>query len=271
VGAARLIEVKDGVALYATSAIDARFLYREIFEMPVYTDIALGRQPFVMDVGANIGMFLLFIKSRWADAEILAFEPVPDLADAAQRNVELRGLTGVQIHTVALGAVTQGGVPFHYYPLVPSVSTRYPQAQGRLWEAMRAIFPARAAERMAVSRQLTVDVARLSTFLPPDRPVDLLKIDAVGSELDILGGIDAPHWPHIRQLVLDVQDVEGRLTNVCWVLQDQGFAVRARAAPGADKLTFHVYARRSDSLPEEVTRQGDHLPDITIGRPECMS
>lgn len=54
--------------------------------------------------------------------------------------------------------------------------------------------------------------------------VDLLKIDTEGAELAVLEGIRPQDWPKIRQVALEVQDVEGRLKEVQQRLAKAGFS-----------------------------------------------
>jgi FkbM family methyltransferase len=246
--ASHLVEVDDDLMVFSPSAVDARFLYREIFTFNGYGDFTLPPQPFVIDVGANIGLFLLKLKRAVPDAEVIAFEPMPDLAQAVRANVTHHGLTGVTLHEVALGAERQKDVPFTYYPMLPSSSTRFPENQERLKEVMGRTFPTRVVERMYRGRDLARDVARLSDYLG-DRPVDLLKVDTSGSELEVLNGIDAAHWPLVREVVLDVQDQNGRVAAICDRLTAVGMRPRVRPAPMADGdgLNFLIHATPGSS------------------------
>lgn len=190
-------------------------------------------------------MFTLHVKRRFPEAEILAFEPVAELAESVRRNVALHRLDRVTVHEVALGRTSGGSATFTYFPLVPSSSTRYPGGLDRLKERMRDVFSERLLDRMYRGRDVTVAVERLSAFLG-DAPVDLLKVDVVGAELDLLHGIDEAHWPLLRQVILDVQDVDGRLTGVRELLASRGFEVWAAQAPlaGDDRLNYVVHGAR---------------------------
>lgn len=256
----RLVEVAEGVQVLAVSPMDARFLYREIFDARTYGELSLPDDAFVVDVGANIGMFLLYVKSRCPGARILAFEPFPELAAVARRNAELAGATGVDVRQVALGSTAERQVSFTYYPLMPSGSTRHPGQQEQLKAVLRESFPVAVVERMYRGRPVLVDTERLSTFLPADRPVDLLKVDAVGSELDVLDGVDAAHWPLIRQVVVDVQHVGDRLAAVRAALERQQLTTWVRPAPlaGGDGLNFLVHGSRT---------QRPAAPDTTPSAP----
>lgn len=241
-----LISVDERLEVYATSSIDANFLYREIFAFDGYGDPELGTNPFVVDVGANIGMFLLRTKLRHPDAEILAFEPMPDLAECVRRNVAHHNLTDVTFHQVALGESTRRDVRFTYFPLLPSGSTRYPQRQEALKAVMAQSFPPRTLQRMYRGREIRVDVERISDLLGAPRPIQLLKIDTSGSELEVLSGLDAAHWDMVQRIILDVQDVEGRVSAVRDALADRGLNPDVRPAKMAagDGLNFVIEGRR---------------------------
>ncbi|MFD4575215.1 FkbM family methyltransferase [Streptomyces sp. NPDC058417] len=241
-------EVADGVHVHAVSALDARFLYREIFESGTYAGVALPEEPFVVDVGANIGLFTLYVKQQRPRARVLAFEPLPELVAALRANTAAFGLDGVETHEVALGGEESEAVPFRYYPLLPSSSTLYPQDQGRLKELLGRSFPPRVVDRMFRGREVTVRVERLSRRLDPRRPVDLLKIDAVGAELEILRGIDEHLRPLLRTVLVDVQDVGGRVVDLCAFLEGAGLDVsvlRPPAATGDDGLNRLIRAVRT--------------------------
>src|SRR5262249_35714049 len=61
----------------------------EIFEDKIYTHdrIAYREGAVVLDVGANIGMFSLFISQAIPTAKIYAFEPVAPIRERLERNV----------------------------------------------------------------------------------------------------------------------------------------------------------------------------------------
>lgn len=245
---AKLVKVDDGLEMYTASTIDARMLYREIFTYNGYGELSLPPRPYVVDVGANIGVFLLRVTRAFPDAEVLAFEPMPKLAETVRRNIDLHRLTDVTFHEVALGDHDQRDVSFTFYPMLPSSSTRYPQRQEQLKAVMGRTFPARVLDRMYQGQEVTMDVARLSSFLADDRAVDLLKVDTSGSELEVLGGIDEQHWPLIRRVLLDVQDQHGRIDAVSEALAVRGLHVDVRPAPMAqgDGLNYVITATRGE-------------------------
>jgi FkbM family methyltransferase len=60
--------------------------------------------------------------------------------------------------------------------------------------------------------------------------VDLVKIDVEGAEWEVLLGIDEQDWPRLRQLVLEVHDVDGRAQRVRALLERHGYRVTVEAA-----------------------------------------
>lgn len=228
---AKLIELEPGLTIFASSAIEARFVHKEIFLERCYDIDSLPSRPLVVDVGANIGLFSVFVKRRYPDAEIFAFEPVPHTADVLRQNVRLHQLANVTVHEVALGSRPEDGVPFTYFPAVPGSSTRYPEQTGPAKAAVGHTFSPRVAERLYRSNSITVRVQTLSDFLVADRVVDLLKIDAEGAELDVLQGIGPEHWRLIQLAILEVNDFDGQLAAVCDLLSEHGMEPSAAPAP----------------------------------------
>lgn len=55
--------------------------------------------------------------------------------------------------------------------------------------------------------------------------VDLVKIDVEGAEWAVLQGIAESDWPRIRQLAIEVHDVDGRLARMRDVLEGKGYRV----------------------------------------------
>src|SRR5262249_19538983 len=92
----------------------------------------------------------------------------------------------------------------------------------------------------------------LTTISPAMRPfdvdaIDLLKVDAEGAEWEILQGVEDSDWPHIRQLVLEVHDVDDRVNRMRTFLEEKGYRVTVEQ----DELellalsrNYMVYARR---------------------------
>ncbi len=53
--------------------------------------------------------------------------------------------------------------------------------------------------------------------------IDILKIDVEGSECDVLAGLDSALWPRVRQAVVEVHDVAGRVDDIARLFREHGF------------------------------------------------
>ncbi|MFI8091863.1 FkbM family methyltransferase [Streptomyces sp. NPDC086080] len=243
---AEYVELGGNLKVYTQSPLEAQYIYDEIFEQGCYDGIELAERPLVFDIGGNIGMFVLFIKNKYPDAEVVSFEPMPDSIELFGANMALHGLDDVTLHRTALGSVPESGVTFSFFPMLPANSTRYPEIK-ELPKAQMAEKVDRAlVEQIYHAEKVTVDVERLAAFLPEDRHVDLLKVDVEGAEADVLLGIDDSQWSRIRRVVVEVADLDGQLDRVCGILRKAGFDVVPQRAPLTEEENryYMVHAAR---------------------------
>jgi FkbM family methyltransferase len=241
-----MFDLSPQLSFWAPSEKELRWQYEEIFEQGAYDDIRLPENAFVIDVGANIGLFSLLVKGRCPTAQIQAFEPMPVTRGALRRNIDRHGLDQIVIEECALGRTREEKVDFTYYPVLPGNSTRYPEQKELQKAVLARDEPIEDVEHQHDGYIVPVPVERLASFLQPGRVVDLLKIDTEGAELDVLLGVDPGQWRLIDAVVLEVQDLDGRLGHICSLLYDEGFRVAVRPSPmiPADIRTYLVHAVR---------------------------
>src|SRR5262245_16991633 len=84
------VMLPDNLSVYAPSELEARTLYREIFTEKAYSshDIRVSDGDCVFDVGANIGLYSIFLTRSHRDLKIFAFEPIPQTFSILSKNVE---------------------------------------------------------------------------------------------------------------------------------------------------------------------------------------
>lgn len=213
--------------------------------------ITVNRGDTVVDVGANIGLFALAAWTRGeGDIQVHCLEPVEPIFKILQQNLFRYDESSLVAHAFGLSH-SSGSVEFAYYPHAPVLSTAYPDDEADHEEVKQAtltniiympeapaqlkmlkLFPRglrefiidRALRRTLRYETVLCELKTMSQFIFEQgiTRVDLLKIDAEKAELDILQGIDDEDWARIRQVVVDVHDIDNRLESVLALLYDNG-------------------------------------------------
>ncbi|MBZ6295943.1 FkbM family methyltransferase [Streptomyces olivaceus] len=246
----QLIELEDGFHCYTSSEAEARFIHREIFQGDTYDLDGLPEAPVVVDAGANIGLFTLFVKRRYPAARVIAFEPVPDNVRVLRKNLRLHGIHDVTVHPVCLGAEPAAAADFTYFRRMPGNSTRHPESLALQKRLMAGHMGEEQAEAALEPTRITVPVDRLSDVLaarhPGTGPIDLVKIDVEGAELDLLRGVDPADWARTRAVIIEVSGLDGVRAQVERALRESGLTVSAARAPfmWPELELYNVTARR---------------------------
>src|SRR5262249_51319910 len=87
--------------------------------------------------------------------------------------------------------------------------------------------------------------------------IDLLKIDVEKSERDVLSGIGDDDWEKIRQIVIEIHDIDGRLGEISAMLEHRGYSlVTEQDALLKGTAIYDVYAMRSADKSEATKNDG---------------
>src|SRR5437762_2165789 len=97
--APRPVRLPNGMTVYGLSADDTLIVYRDIFEDHCYLrhGVTVTDGDCVLDVGANTGLFTLYLNTLCARARVYAFEPVPAIFAVLRRNVEVHNHLDVRL------------------------------------------------------------------------------------------------------------------------------------------------------------------------------
>lgn len=122
-----------------------------------------------VDVGANVGTLTLFAARRVGPAgRVVALEPVPRLAECLRTTVSMNWVEDVvRVHEVAAG--TEGSPT--------SLNVALPYGHSSLFSLPDAV------------ETVPVRVVSLDGLLGADHPLDVVKIDTEGADLDVLLGM----------------------------------------------------------------------------------
>jgi FkbM family methyltransferase len=141
--------------------------------------------PRVLDCGANIGLTALWLQRRFPAARITAFEADPALAGMLQRNLAVNGASTVE--TIGAAVWSSAG----------TLRFRAEGADSGAVDAVAADTPGPVLEVPAV---------RLRDWIARE-PIDLLKLDVEGAELEILQDC-ADVFGNVAAMHLEVHDFD---------------------------------------------------------------
>jgi FkbM family methyltransferase len=261
--ATKLYRLPNGTSVHQTNPAETDHLYRQIYVENFYfrNGILLPESPYVVDGGANIGLFSLYLLQRYPAARILAVEPAPKTFRHLQAN--MAAYQGVTVRNCALGG-EDGQMPFMYFPNVTCASGQYDEetirqmestARSKLLESEKNASAFRGASgqellEWIIGEQLkkeviTVPVLSLDTLIRDAAiaHIDLLKLDVEGCEYPVLAGIRDDHWPMIDQMVIEVHDSPVTLPRLVEILQARGFTLTCREEDAQFRKAF-IWARR---------------------------
>jgi FkbM family methyltransferase len=202
----KLITFPDGFKCYSHSSIEeTEFIYNEIMIKEEYLKhgLKLEGDICVFDIGANIGIFTLFVKAKCPQAVIHAFEPIPETFEVLKRNVEFGQHEKVKLHNLALGA-TNGRRTFVYYPNMAGSSTSTPVIKKVQRQMMEEGLGKIVTSHFFRSEIRFAPVSTLSTIIEEENieRIDVLKIDVEGDELAVLQGIAVQHYCRIGSMMI---------------------------------------------------------------------
>lgn len=138
----------------------------------------------VADVGANVGLLTLACaRATGPEGRVHAFEPEPGPRAQLEKTLAINGLAWVESHAQAAGRA-RGRLAFHVSPIIGHSS----------------LYALPAAEA-AAARRIEVEVVTLDEAVALDRPLEVVKIDVEGAELDVLAGMEK-HLAASRDIAL---------------------------------------------------------------------
>lgn len=168
-------------------------LKREIFTNDSYYFESETEEPVIIDVGAYVGLSVLYFKQLFPNCRVLAFEPNPVAVEKLKENIFINEAEDVEIYDSAIW--TKDGFKDLY--IDNSGLQRYSVGS----------FKKGAWNGEVVSKKITVKTEDLTKYIKTD--IDMLKLDVEGSEHQILKSI-APHLTKIKNIVVEYHPVSNQ-------------------------------------------------------------
>jgi FkbM family methyltransferase len=207
-----------GKLLYYTKPTELLHGLREIFVDEIYS-VNLPSRPFIIDCGANIGMSVIYLKERFPDAEIVAFEPDEKNFELLSKNVASFQLNHVTIRQEAVW-VEDTELTF--------------KSDGTMGSKIDVVGTGNYAK---------VKASRLKDFL--NTKIDFLKIDIEGAEYSVLKDIESS-LDNVENMFLEYHgnfDQNNELIEIFSILHNRGFAFYIKEAANVYTKPFAEMGR----------------------------
>lgn len=267
--------------LYFVNELETEGLIYEIFTQKTYLFDFLSLNPgaTIVDVGANIGLFSLFALQHCNhDAEIYCFEPVPMTFSCLQKNLE-RFKNKIHLYNIGIGNVAhdcdveftlfgesvgtatykpQDKIISNYQPLLDYDTllkllpwqNKFLYYQLKFLPFLRSYLIKRNYKKQTRVTQVTCKLTSLGRFMEQQQlsHIDFLKVDVEGAEFDVIKSIKPEQFPLIKQLSIEVHDIENRVMQLDAYLQKQGYVTLVDRNPILADIGFNhhmLYAKRS--------------------------
>ncbi len=270
------LELSNGTKIKYIDKVTALYCYREIFDDEVYNThgITIKDGDVVFDIGANIGLFSLFVtspKNPWKNVDIYAFEPVPQIFEVLKANLD--GKDSVKkLFNIGLGE-KESEIEFNYYPRCSADSTATPFDWDSKIQKYVENYKERVCRDMPVARLVPkflrkwVVTKALKRIYEPQKvqckivplsnvidqldltEIHLMKVDAENAEREVFAGIRNEHWEIIKQVSMEVHTHipggENLLEETIELLEDKGFAVtQGEESPETQMGVYMLYATK---------------------------
>jgi FkbM family methyltransferase len=235
--------------------------FESLFQREDYAIRSPDQAPIIFDCGANIGLATIYWLGRFPRARITCFEPDPTIAGVLRDNL----LAAQRALRLPAGEPTPDAVTSDGVFSAVVGTTRVIEAAVWVEEGSLSFTEQGAGGGHLGGGALTVPTVRLADYLAAHRassshPIDLLKIDIEGAEVDVLLDCE-PHLADVAALFVEFHSIVGRpqrLSELTGALERAGFRLAieteftsvhpflALDAHAAMDMQLNIYAHRSE-------------------------
>lgn len=205
-----------GKQFHFTDGLGFSGTIKELFEEECYYFETEKTAPFIIDCGAYIGLSVFYFKKRFPKSKLLAFEADPETFAVLSKNVAELQLSDVELHNLAVWNEETELTFFSGNSMSGSL----------MMDANNKGTPVK------------IKTARLKSYL--NQPVDFLKLDIEGAELEVLKDIrdDLGQVERIFFEYHSLADQRQGLGEMLEILTEAGFRYYIQEAKNYNKRPF---------------------------------
>ncbi|MCF2487525.1 FkbM family methyltransferase [Dyadobacter sp. CY347] len=187
----------NGLKVHYKNKNELDALVREIFDDSIYDFDSSVLAPLILDCGAHIGLSVLYFKTRYPEAEVIAFEPNPVNFELLKQNVKSNNLSKVICLPVGVADFSGNSVMFGHFGA----------ADGTLGNSIMSSWGKRQD-----GSSLEVQVIRLSNLIGR-QPIEFLKLDVEGMEWPVIHDIQH-HLNLINHFFVEIHSTNQNFTEL---------------------------------------------------------
>ncbi len=175
------LEISPSLIITRTIIFGYKVIAARIKNLIILQSFFSGNKIFVVDVGANIGLYTTFLGSVISpDSKILSFEPNEAMRERLKKNLQLNNINNVEVFPYAVGEKKE---KLHlHFP-----SRWLPLSFFNSGEA--SLIPGKKQYKKSIE----IEVVPLHDIVPETAKIDLIKIDVEGVEDKVL-------YPYLNNL-----------------------------------------------------------------------
>ena len=221
---------------------DTKYIYDEVFGSQIYhhRNLRIPKNPTIMDVGANIGIYTVWAQRRYQPRAIYSYEASPKtftyLQDNVSRLIDQKAIKASAFNRAMAGIAGQKLV-LHQSTKISGISTLLDKSKVGWIGKASASHQLETYEVMTTTVSAEIEANRLAD-------VDILKVDVEGYFLEALKGIAPTDFPKIRNIVAEVDylpETGIKPDEFEDLLKAQGYSVDCLDRSQPNNLTYYAW------------------------------
>jgi FkbM family methyltransferase len=185
--------------------------FKEIFVEEYYRFESASETPLILDCGANIGTSCVYFKRLYPKAKIIAFEANLKIAEILKENLRTNNFKDIEVIDKAVWINEQG--------------------------VEMGIEDADASSIHKTGNKVRIGSVRLKDYLEKYVPVDMLKVDIEGAELEVLRDC-RKSLSNVKNLFVEFHSFakeKQSLSEIIYILEENNFRYYIRSADDRPK------------------------------------
>ncbi len=191
---------------------ELKILSKEIFSNEVYKVSLHNPTPLIYDLGSHIGLSIIYFKQQYPSSKIISFEPNPNVYPLLLENIEMNNLKDITTYNIALSG-NKG-----------SRTLYIDKSQRGCFSTSSFTKNAWNGKQNSIGIQVKTD--KLSNYI--NTPIDLLKMDIEGAEIEVLKEIDESNKiKMVKNIIIEFHQTDKhKIAELLSILQRNSFDIK---------------------------------------------